>query len=836
MIIARIDNEITARTPHRRGRSFKGALGYLLSGSREQPNPERVLYAETVNILSDLPEAAHEMAATWEARFRLMQNAGLAVKNGADNTAPVYHLVMSWTPEEDPPAPQEMADNAKQLLSLLGLAEHEAVLVVHGDTANPHIHIIVNTVHPVTGRTAPLRFDKRIMQGFAARYEEMRNKVVCRRRFAPDVRSAFNAAAQQGLSCRRESRPRWARANGPALEAKRAALPSVVLEALTRHSATFSPAQLAQAATASTSTAKEFSSLMTAIVASPELVKLADDHGATKYTTRTQQTIEERVAASAARLTGIIAHGVSTAARMAALSAFAGPEQTGTREALAHLLDDRGLSVVVGYAGAGKSTLLKAATDAWVASGYRPRGLALAGRAAEGLEADAGIPSGTIASFLMALDSGALKLTAKDILVVDEAGMVASRQLDRVLFAAREAGAKVVLVGDPEQLQAIEAGGPFRYIVEHYDHARLTTVWRQKESWMRAATRALAEGGTTAALADYERAGMVHGHATGAEAIGAILDMWLANREREAKQLILTATNADARRVNETVRARLMTMGALGPERILETEEGPTPFAVRDRVVFRRNDRKLAVKNGSVGTVMEIAGTTMAIALDTIPPRIVRANLADYPHMAHGYAVTIHKSQGATVDRAYVLAAPNMDRHSAYVALSRHREQVSLHWSQDAFNDRAALARSLSRKRLKDVTLDYKEVVTERMRDVMANARRATGVMPDIDMWARLYAAQRAETATYAAVSTMRRAFWMAANLDRFLKAGAMTLEKLHERERAAYSAQLRATRKAELPAQSNPRTGRAKPTAAAVLGITFPPPTRAAPRPPNSG
>ena len=76
-------------------------------------------------------------------------------------------------------------------------------------------------------------------------------------------------------------------------------------------------------------------------------------------------------------------------------------------------------------------------------------------------------------------------------------------------------------------------------------------------------------------------------------------------------------------------------------------------------------------------------------------------------HLDHGYAATVHKAQGVTVDRAHVLAGPGMDRHMAYVALTRHREGVALHWSAEAMGDRAGLVRALSRERAKDTSLDY---------------------------------------------------------------------------------------------------------------------------------
>lgn len=833
MIVARIDNEICTRTPYRRGRSFKGALAYLLRGARDAPNPERVLHAETVNIWSDLSDAAHEMAATWENRFRLMADAGLSPRNGADNRAPVYHLVLSWGPDETAPAPQEMADVGKHLLHLLGLGEHEAVLVVHGDTANPHIHIIVNTVHPLTGRTAALRFDKRVMQDFAARYEELRGELVCHGRFTPDVRSAFNRAAQQPFSRRRENRPQWERQRRAEVEARRAALPSVILETLTRHDATFTPAQLARAVTDASRGAAEFATLMAAVQSSPELVRLSDGEGRTRYTTRTQQEVEARLARSAALLAGSIAHAVPTATLGSALAKFSGPEQAGARDALRHLLAERGLSIIVGYAGAGKSTLLRAATDAWSAAGYTCRGLALAGRAAEGLEADAGLPSGTIAGFLIGLDNGVIKLTAQDIVVIDEAGMVASRQLDRVLHAVREAGAKVVLVGDPEQLQAIEAGGPFRYLVDRFDHARLAMVWRQSVAWMRQATIDLAEGRTAQALATYKANGMLAAHRTKADAVESMLDMWLANREAGLSQLMLTATNADAAIINAAARLRLHAMDALGPETEITTADGPCRIAVGDRIVFRRNDKTLGVKNGTTATVTDIIGSRLAVTTDGRSSRVVQFDTERYPDIAHGYAVTIHKSQGATVDRAYVLAAPNMDRHSAYVALTRHRERVSLHWSQDVFRTEAALTRHLSRKRLKDVTLDYRQAILAGVRALNTSVRVRAFLRSQLRDWRTLYRSQAQERRLFRDMSLIRRAFWMAAHLTRFAQTGAASLLKLHERERGLLFRRLRD--------EAAPVDGTvARPSAAAVLGLRPLDATRQNPRvqpePPRPG
>ena len=139
--------------------------------------------------------------------------------------------------------------------------------------------------------------------------------------------------------------------------------------------------------------------------------------------------------------------------------------------------------MVVGFAGAGKSTMLAAAREAWEAQGYQVHGAALAGRAAEGLEESSGIASRTLASWDRSWQNERHQLGRGDVLVVDEAGMVGSRQLARFVGEAEVRGAKLVLVGDHEQLQAIGAGAPFRAIAERIGHASLGEIKRQQEPW-----------------------------------------------------------------------------------------------------------------------------------------------------------------------------------------------------------------------------------------------------------------------------------------------------------------------------------------------------------------
>ena len=277
-------------------------------------------------------------------------------------------------------------------------------------------------------------------------------------------------------------------------------------------------------------------------------------------------------------------------------------------------------------------------------------------------------------------------------------------------------------------------------IAERHGAAEIGEVRRQREAWQREATRELATGRTGAALGRYEAAGMVRGHATQGEARAALVAGWAAERQvaPEQSRVMLAYTRADVAALNLLARERLRAAGELGAEHQVGTERGVRGFAAGDRLMFLRNERGLgagpggrggvAVKNGTLGTVLavEAGGERLTVRLDgpggpgngaggggagqeggRDARPVVTFYVRDYGHLDHGYAATVHKAQGVTVDRAHVLASEHMDRHAAYVALTRHREGMALHWSAEALGDRAGLGRTLGRERAKDTSLDY---------------------------------------------------------------------------------------------------------------------------------
>ena len=513
--------------------------------------------------------------------------------------------------------------------------------------------------------------------------------------------------AREGLEPDRlEEHRDIARENGDRIIAN----PTVALDAITRQQATFTRRDLARFAHTHSDGLPQFDAVMNAVQGSPELVRLGrDGRGEERWTSREMLAVEERLHGAAKIMAERERHRVRAASAGQALERAETQGLVLSREqrlAFAHVTDGHDLGIVVGYAGSGKSAMLAVARETWEDSGYRVRGVALSGIAAENLESGSGIESRTIASLEHQWAQGRALLDA-DVLVIDEAGMIGSRQLERVLGEAERRDAKVVLVGDPEQLQAIEAGAAFRSITERHRHVEIREVRRQRERWQQQATRELSAGRAGEALDAYRDHGMVHGAETRDRARADLIEGWTRDRAKAPAQtrIILTHTNDEVRTLNDLARGRLREAGELGEDVSITVERGRRDFASGDRVMFLKNDRGLGIKNGSLGIVETVDAGSMTVHLDA--GRSVAFDLKDYAHLDHGYAATIHKAQGMTVDRAHVLATPGLDRHAAYVALSRHRESVQLHYGRDDFADDATLARVLSRDRSKDMASDY---------------------------------------------------------------------------------------------------------------------------------
>nr|WP_281397257.1 Ti-type conjugative transfer relaxase TraA [Rhizobium paranaense] len=491
--------------------------------------------------------------------------------------------------------------------------------------------------------------------------------------------------------------------------------PKLVLDLITREKSVFDERDVAKILHRYIDDPALFQSLMVRIILHPDTFRFERERvdlatGArlpAKYTTRETIRLEAQMANRAIWLSQRSSHSVRNAVLEATFARHdrLSEEQ---RTAIGHVAGSEQIAAVIGRAGAGKTTMMKAAREAWEAAGYRVVGGALAGKAAEGLEKEAGILSRTLSSWELRWNEGRNQIDSKTVFVLDEAGMVSSRQMALFVEAVTKAGAKLVLIGDPEQLQPIEAGAAFRAIADRIGYAELETIYRQRQQWMRDASLDLARGNVGKAIDAYRTNGKVIGWDLKADAVDNLIAAWDRDYDPAKTSLILAHLRRDVRMLNQMARIRLFERGVLDKGAMFKTADGDRNFAVGDQIVFLKNEGSLGVKNGMLAKVVEAEpGRITALIGDGENVRQVLVEQRFYNNLDHGYATTIHKSQGATVDRVKVLGSLSLDRHLTYVAMTRHREDLAVYYGRRSFAKAGGLIQVLSRRNAKETTLDY---------------------------------------------------------------------------------------------------------------------------------
>ena len=433
--------------------------------------------------------------------------------------------------------------------------------------------------------------------------------------------------------------------------------------------------------------------------------------------------------------------------------------------------NEQQLSLLVGRAGTGKTSSLNAVVDLHKQTGYHVVGMALSAEAARHLSHDAGIDAKTIASFeqrwkkmdahIDALSSPNLSLLQRSdhlqklntlrqydlsshtLIIVDEAGMIGTASMHRILKKALSINAKVLLVGDDRQFKAIDAGDIFRKLVEHakehHAYRELTQIVRQKQPWMVKASEALSDFNPISALEAYQHNGHVHGLESEATVIEHIADRYVQHRvhAQNPSGVVITFTNESCAKLNAEIRSRLQLEGIVD---LVGHEINRIPYSKNDQIIFLQNTysnaislRKLngslldvltsntdqRITNGTKGVIQNITPLWDHSTGELIDHQLVvhiqhgddlyeaTFNTRDYETFQHAYAITLYKSQGQTVHWSMVYATPHMDAIAAYVAMTRHTHALDIYYSTEDFPTEHAFATSLSRLQGKDLVVDY---------------------------------------------------------------------------------------------------------------------------------
>ncbi|HFD2380504.1 TPA: Ti-type conjugative transfer relaxase TraA [Legionella pneumophila] len=377
-------------------------------------------------------------------------------------------------------------------------------------------------------------------------------------------------------------------------------------------------------------------------------------------------------------------------------------------EAVRYITKGSQISVVIGRPGTGKSYLLKPIKEHYEHHKYRVIGAALSGKVAKSLQTDTGIQSSTIASLTYKLANQQLKLTSKDVLIVDEAGMVDFASMALLTREAKKAGSKVILVGDPDQLKPIHKGEIFRGIAAVTGYIELEQIKRQNDLGDRLASMNMAKGMIAEAVDHYhEKGAIVFSETTEAAAQNLIHD-WQGDITAANLQdsILLAFTRASVGYLNDQARLALKEKQILSQEEIsFQGFDKELKIAVGERLLFRQNDKTLGVRNGDLGSVRAIKKNEFQIKLDsgellTIP--------STYNKMDYGYALTIHKSQGMTVKNSKVLIdSKYWDRHLSFVAMTRHKDSLKIYTDSINHPTIKELKQTLSRSSTKDNVIDW---------------------------------------------------------------------------------------------------------------------------------
>lgn len=482
--------------------------------------------------------------------------------------------------------------------------------------------------------------------------------------------------------------------------------PNIALEKLSQQQSVFDEYAMAKLANQYSVDLNQYNEVLASIKSAKQLVALGEnEYGKSVYTTSKMIEMEHEMLNCAYELDSKQGHAINLEAATQAVSSSNLNE--GQRSAFNHIINWGDLKIVTGFAGTGKSTLMKVAREAFESSGYQVRGACFSGIATKGLEKEAGIKSATVDSCLLQWEQGRGQLGKDDVLVIDEAGMLGTDKMNRLLAHANREGAKVILVHDTEQFGAIDAGAPSRAIAMRFGQKALTEVVRQRNPEMKLATYEFASKQTEKALSRYEKLGSLNMTAAD-ESIARkmMIEAWASDRLEGKSQLMLAYTNDSVQALNQAAREVRIAAGEIEEGKAFSVAKGQRSFAKGDVVYFLKNDKHLNVQNGALGTIESIVGNHFRIKVND-DDRIVGLDIRHYKHLDHGYAATIYKAQGVTVNKAYVLASTYFDRHSTYVACTRHKEKLMVFGHQKDFKNRDMMMKTLSRECSKSMTVDY---------------------------------------------------------------------------------------------------------------------------------
>ncbi|MGE3481668.1 MAG: AAA family ATPase [Gammaproteobacteria bacterium] len=583
------------------------------------------------------------------------------------------HLTLAWRVGEAP-SREEMEAAARSALKAIGMENAKAIWAAHRDEEHAHLHIVASKIDPDSGRAYNLKSDYLKLSKWAQQYEREHGGIVClRREGANELRDAID---------KRD--------------------PDTVLEALTRQRATFTTADLERALAKQIPGELARAQFGNQILDQPHVVRLSETAGGptVRFTTRAVLEAEERVLGAAAALHQDRHHAADARTRDAVLS---DPHyrtiRADQRAAFLQATGPEGLALIDGQAGTGKSFTVGAIRQAYEMDHYTVIGLAPTNAVAQDMKRDGFQHAATLHSELFALNNGRRQWDARTVVMVDESAMIDTKLMAELTEKARAHGAKLILVGDDRQLASIDRGGMFGALKDHHGAAALTEVTRQHKDEERRAASMMAEGNFADALGIYQAKGAIHWTRTQDQARAALVEQWAQDSAAapDKARFVFAYTNADVAQLNADIRAVRRERGELGEDHQLPTADGVRDFATGDRVQFTGTNKKLGLYNGAAATITSIEDHQVTVQLDGRHGEVRQFDVDAFRTFRHGYAGTIYKGQGRTLDQTYLYHSEHWRSAASYVALTRHRDKAELFVATNTARDVPQLARQMAR-------------------------------------------------------------------------------------------------------------------------------------------
>ena len=584
------------------------------------------------------------------------------------------HLSLCWRPGEQPTR-EQMAAAAANALTAMGMGNARALFAAHNDEGYAHIHIVASKINPETGKAYDLKGNYLNLSRWAEAYEkEHSGGIVCtRREEANQLRDAIG---------------------------KKDA--GAVIELMTQQRATFKGRDLDRVLSKQIKDRDERGAFVKEILTRPEIVSLSEvkDGAVTRYTTTSVLEAERQVLQAAKGLADNRQHGVKERFRAQIFNAreFAGISRE-QAQAFLHATGPEGLAIIDGQAGTGKSFSMAAIRKAYEAQGHKVIGLAPTNAVAQDMGRDGFARATTIHSELFAVKTGRTAWNSRTVLMVDEAAMIDTKLMEQVTTFANRANAKLILVGDDRQLSSIDRGGMFAVLRDQHGASELSEVRRQSRNDDRRAAELMAEGNFHDALARYDAKGGIKWTRTQEEAQAALVRKWAADTKTDPSKtrFVFAYTNDDVSKINSAIRHVRRERGELGEDHKFATKRGQEAYATGDRIQIIGTDKERGLLNGHAGTITKIKGTTIHLQLDGRAGQMIAFDAKEFKEFRHGYAGTIYKGQGRTLDQTYLYHSEHWRSAASYVALTRHRDKAEVFVARNTAQTLKELARQMAR-------------------------------------------------------------------------------------------------------------------------------------------